>query len=603
MTGTALTATNTSDLELYSGNTGKSRRLTWWNSYQSRWDGLLPKDDGGSDDHYIFTGIDGTPVDTGIQLEDRSTGQPTIYWDDANKKLHCVSAHDSSFQYWTIDYNSTTDIYSFVSGQGVDGTGVTVSGLTRGSAKRDEGFGLTKTPNGYLWVFNCQNASNQIQMAYSTDSGATWSTEITLGTLSDRACVDATWFANGGTNYVCVFVSENGNGGSAGREQRFYYIDEGNASPTTSGNWTNDSANIPAFDTSAEADDHCCMAKDSSENLYIVYKQEGTGENDIKLITRSPTGTWGGTYEVWNDTAGRTRPVVGIKKKDSSTDEELIVAASLTYAPRGTIVYKTTDLTTISFSAETTLFEDTVGSDDLNDTIIYQSDFVATSDSGVFAIAHDETDTDYWQNSVSITASAGVTLDAVDIESASEVTNPAIGQIHALTAIDIDSASNVSQPVIAQIHALTNVSVDSSSEVTQPNISQSHILAATSIESASNVSNPAVTDVSGTVLDAVDIESASEVSSPTFAQVHLLNPTGAESASVVSTPVIGQIYLLHPVSVDSSSTVSSPTLNGTPIVTPSSRVISVIGDSRLISIGQANRSIVVNPQTRDIMVN
>ena len=60
-------------------------------------------------------------------------------------------------------------------------------------------------------------------------------------------------------------------------------------------------------------------------------------------------------------------------------------------------------------------------------------------------------------------------LTADDIESASEVSAPAIGQIHALTADDTESASELSAPAIWQSHDLTAGGVESASEVTAPN--------------------------------------------------------------------------------------------------------------------------------------
>lgn len=117
-------------------------------------------------------------------------------------------------------------------------------------------------------------------------------------------------------------------------------------------------------------------------------------------------------------------------------------------------------------------------------------------------------------------ASAATTdaLTADDVESASEVSAPNIGQEHALNATDVESATEVSAPAIGQVHALT----------------------ATSVESASEVSAPVLTDVAANVdvLNAEDIESASEVSAPALGQVHALAANDVESVSEVSSPAI-----------------------------------------------------------------
>lgn len=85
-------------------------------------------------------------------------------------------------------------------------------------------------------------------------------------------------------------------------------------------------------------------------------------------------------------------------------------------------------------------------------------------------------------------------LQADDVESASDVSSPAIGQVHALLANDVQSASNVSAPSIGQVHALL----------------------ANDVESVSQVSAPALAETSEDALLANDIESATEVSTPTL---------------------------------------------------------------------------------------
>lgn len=174
-------------------------------------------------------------------------------------------------------------------------------------------------------------------------------------------------------------------------------------------------------------------------------------------------------------------------------------------------------------------------------------------------------------------------LTADDVEAASEVTSPSIGQEHALTANDVEAASEVSAPVVGQVHALTADSVESASEITSPAIGQVHGLLAGDVEGASELTSPALGQVHA--LLAADVESASEVTGPDLGQVHVLTADDAESASEVSSPTLaevsgdvllaedveaasevsvpslGQVHVLGAVGVDLASEVTSPVLS------------------------------------------
>lgn len=88
-------------------------------------------------------------------------------------------------------------------------------------------------------------------------------------------------------------------------------------------------------------------------------------------------------------------------------------------------------------------------------------------------------------------ASSTDDLLANDVESDSEVSAPALGQVHALTANDVESASEVSTPSAAEgEHSLSADDVESASEVSAPALGQIHALTASDVESASEVSTP-----------------------------------------------------------------------------------------------------------------
>ena len=157
-------------------------------------------------------------------------------------------------------------------------------------------------------------------------------------------------------------------------------------------------------------------------------------------------------------------------------------------------------------------------------------------------------------------AAAGGTdvLLANDVESASEVTTPSIGQEHSLAANDVSATSEVSTPAVGQEHALAADDVESASEVSAPALGQEHALAANDVESASEVTAPALGQEH--TLTADDVESASEVTAPAIGQVHALTAVNVEAASEVSAPAIGQEHNLAADDVESASQVTAPAL-------------------------------------------
>ena len=134
-----------------------------------------------------------------------------------------------------------------------------------------------------------------------------------------------------------------------------------------------------------------------------------------------------------------------------------------------------------------------------------------------------------------------------------------------LLANDVESASEVTAPAIGQVHAITVTSSESDSEVTAPVLGQEHVLTATSVESASELSEPA--PLSGTGLNAADIEASSEVSSPVLAsdpsaivtwaeftmsipQIKNFTAVSVEATSELSMPAIGMSHVLFAESVE-----------------------------------------------------
>ena len=180
---------------------------------------------------------------------------------------------------------------------------------------------------------------------------------------------------------------------------------------------------------------------------------------------------------------------------------------------------------------------------------------------------------------VSVPAIAQVhALLADDVQSTSNVTSPAVGQKHALLADDVQNTSNVTTPAVAQVHGLLADDVQSTSQVTAPAVGQKHVLLANDTESASQVTTPAVGQQH--VLLADDAQATSEVTLSAVGQVHALLANDAESASQVSAPALGQVHILNAVSVESASVVSSPALT---VIASTARKRGTFGGPRKLS--------------------
>jgi hypothetical protein len=91
-------------------------------------------------------------------------------------------------------------------------------------------------------------------------------------------------------------------------------------------------------------------------------------------------------------------------------------------------------------------------------------------------------------------------LLANDVESATAVSIPDVGQKHVILANDVESASAVSSPDVGQEHALLANDVESNSAVSTPAASESHVLLADDVESITHVAAPTELIRSGALL-------------------------------------------------------------------------------------------------------
>jgi len=161
-----------------------------------------------------------------------------------------------------------------------------------------------------------------------------------------------------------------------------------------------------------------------------------------------------------------------------------------------------------------------------------------------------------WEADYTAPAGEDVLL-ADDLESASEVGIPAVGQEHVLLADDLESASEVTSPPIGQEHVLLAEDLESAGEVSVPVFVGISVLLADDLESASEVSVPVFVGISALLAD--DLESSSEVSQPVVGQEHVLLADDLETTSEVSQPIAGHVHTLLADDLESASEVTVPT--------------------------------------------
>lgn len=122
-----------------------------------------------------------------------------------------------------------------------------------------------------------------------------------------------------------------------------------------------------------------------------------------------------------------------------------------------------------------------------------------------------------------------IALLADDVESASELSAPSVGQEHALLANDVESASDLTAPVLWNGDVLYAASVESATEVTSPVLAFEPSVVITWAEYL--VTIPIIK-----TLNAEDVESATEVSYPIVRVIHSLHPSSISSATTTSSP-------------------------------------------------------------------
>lgn len=149
-------------------------------------------------------------------------------------------------------------------------------------------------------------------------------------------------------------------------------------------------------------------------------------------------------------------------------------------------------------------------------------------------------------------------LTADDLQSATQLSTPEVGQEHALLADNLQAASQLSTPAAGQEQALTADDLQTSTQLSTPAASQAHTLTADDLQAATQVSTPAVGQEH--VLTADELQANTQLSTPVVGQEHVLTGDDLQSGTQLSTPTAESVYALLADNIQSASQLSSPVL-------------------------------------------
>lgn len=264
-------------------------RVLWYNSYQDRWDAIVPAaapPAAGQSDWTLVKDINAHVPDYDILVDTRPNARPDTVWDDANKKLYVLmSAINGGGKFYAYTYDSVADTYTVVSTVNGVATGVNVMGGNQGSS-------VMMTANGHLWV---AGNDGKLKVTKSTDGGHTWATVANIVDPTNAAGKVAlvAFTDSDATNRIGVVCAEDGSANESA-VYRFLHIAEDAAGWATAANWTDETSSL-TLDVNTCADDDVCAAVDADNNVYFTCESELIGSRpspDWMLFKRVPGGAW-----------------------------------------------------------------------------------------------------------------------------------------------------------------------------------------------------------------------------------------------------------------------------------------------------------------------
>lgn len=264
---------------------------SWWNAAQNRFDGIVYKDDSGSSasDAYIVTDLHGSPSFTSVEVATRNTERVDArFVGDRVHVFRFYSGASGDSRYTGVDYNSSTDTYSIATENNINVSGMTTdTGASGAVGDTRRPGGMCVDSLGQIWATVFRTSG--LMVTRSTDDGATWSTVVELGSYTGPGIATITPFEHSGTEYVCIIAVADGAAGGA----RYSWVIDVASGAITSGNWTNESSNMPGFIGDETGDDHLCV-RAFNNTLFAATKNEGgsSGDPQQSLLVRTAAGVW-----------------------------------------------------------------------------------------------------------------------------------------------------------------------------------------------------------------------------------------------------------------------------------------------------------------------
>jgi len=144
-------------------------------------------------------------------------------------------------------------------------------------------------------------------------------------------------------------------------------------------------------------------------------------------------------------------------------------------------------------------------------------------------------------------------LNVTEVSANTEVDTPTIGQDHNLTVTEITANTEVDNPILTEEFALFANDIESATICNDASLGHKYIFTATEISANTEVGNPTVAQVQDLLADS--IESASQVEEFNISQVHNMTVSEIEAQPEVDNPVIGQTHDLVQNSIEATTSV------------------------------------------------
>jgi hypothetical protein len=340
------------------------QHFCFYNEAAAKW--YIIADDGSGSDFFLWEYDGSTPTNPGDaggwakirQIEDRDTGIPDCFWDEANQKLHVLSWHATA-KYSVFAYASgawTGTVIAAATGETVGGTHST---MPSGAYAVETAIGAGTQR---IWVAYYDNAfllKTRVRTNGSDDPANTWQQDATIegaapsGTEQNRVAMCKAVI--GGVDCICCFYSFCEDSGTAAGEWRFAYRAESAALGSA---WTTE-----LVDDTQAVDDHATVASvvlagDTNATILAVGKDHN---NDILVWKRSAVGVWSSVSKI---TGTFTRPRIAIDR----TNEKAYIVYTNDGVDDEQINYVVSPINALSWSAAANVLE--VATATLNDAIL-----------------------------------------------------------------------------------------------------------------------------------------------------------------------------------------------------------------------------------------